>query len=735
MRQTYILLVALVLASTTCAYSQLDTNGLIAHWAFNGNINDVTGRGHNASLFYYHTGTPPQVYRPGINGNPGSSFQFRSDVQMQAQYQPDLNLDSFSIAAVVNFDTLSSYATLLYRVSMYGITSLASYAAVMVNPANSPNYCFMPESEPTIPYHSYQDLLYYPSAKDSTWYYLVVTYDGDTFKTYVNGSLKSTYISTRPFQDTASTAMYIGGYFDLHYLQFTAPFMGIMDDLRLYNRALAYDEIVTYPFNFYDTTVALNMSVADSVKCAGTGLNVKYLVSENFRNTNVFTVQMSDTNGSFASPIQIGRDSTNISGTIPCTIPVNTPTGWYAIRLISSAPADTTYEYYFNYHPQKNTSATAVFYYRESVSYYPPTNGICKGDTMALRTENMTGLGVTPATYQWQKNGVNIPSATMATYGTRTAAHNDTFRCIMTSTHACWAGDTVVSTPYIAGVDTIPSITANISVAPDDSICINDTATFYISNINIGTANAVGWHIKNRPGISFPAADDTLITRYVHSFDTFFCSFVSHVTCAPMGRLSSDYIVMFVDSNTALPKVSVTAQPGNIVPQGTHITFTANATDTGIHPGYQWLKNNVPIPGATRKTYIALYPSLSSSDRISVIVKNTTNKCLSVDSVMSSAVTVYFTNSVYSISFNPFSVYPNPSNGHFTLEASKNITTPVTISIADVTGRVVYSELREPTGNQLIMNVHLPNNIPAGAYILKLTATGETQYTRLLIGK
>ncbi len=733
MKQAYIIILLVFLCpALTCA--QLDTNGLIAHWPFNGNINDSTGRGHNASLFYYTAGTPPQVYRPGVNGNSGSSFQFRSDFQMKGQYQPDLNLDSFTVAAVVNFDTLNAYSTILFGGSMYGISSLASYGAAVFNPLNSNNYNFLPKSDHAINYSNSNNFQYHPSAGDSTWYYVVVTYDGDTFKTYVNGALKTAVIAPRPFPDTSNTGLYIGGYFDTWYLQFTARFMGVMDDLRLYNRPLSYDEIVTYPFNFYDTTVVLNMSAADSVKCAGTGLNVKYLVSRNFMNTNVFTVQMSDATGSFMAPVQIGRDSTNISGTISCVIPTTTAPGRYAIRLISSAPADTTFEYYFNYHPAKSLGAKSIGQIVLSSSYYPPQNGICHGDSVLFRTDSLIGLGITPATYQWQKNGINIPGANNAEYSTRAINDNDSFRCILTSNHACWTGDTVYTSYFSIQVDTIPVIITNISVAPDDSICIGDTATFHVTGTNVGTANAVWWHIKNKPTLSFQGSNDTLIYSGARHRDTFYCTFTSFVTCAPKGRLSSNYLPMHVDSNIAPPKVSITANPNNIVPHGTDITFTANAIDTGTSPSYQWRKNSIPIPGATGKTYLALYPSLISSDRVSVVVKNTTNKCVDTDSTVSTII-VLFTNSVGTTSLNTFSIYPNPNTGHFILQGSVDVPTAVTMSITDVVGRVVHSDRWVPTTSQIQKDIQLPNDVTPGIYILKLTTNGGTRHFRLLLEK
>jgi hypothetical protein len=76
--------------------------------------------------------------------------------------------------------------------------------------------------------------------------------------------------------------------------------------------------------------------------CAGSNLNVPYTRVGTFTGGNVFTAQLSDASGSFASPTNIGSLTTTNNGTIVATIPGGTPTGSaYRIRVVSSTPVVT----------------------------------------------------------------------------------------------------------------------------------------------------------------------------------------------------------------------------------------------------------------------------------------------------------------------------------------------------------------------------------------------------------
>lgn len=71
-------------------------------------------------------------------------------------------------------------------------------------------------------------------------------------------------------------------------------------------------------------------------------ITVPYTVggSGSFVSGNIFTAQLSDASGSFASPLNIGTVSSTTSGSISAIIPHSTPDGsGYRIRVIASSPA------------------------------------------------------------------------------------------------------------------------------------------------------------------------------------------------------------------------------------------------------------------------------------------------------------------------------------------------------------------------------------------------------------
>ncbi len=69
--------------------------------------------------------------------------------------------------------------------------------------------------------------------------------------------------------------------------------------------------------------------------CAGSSVDVSFSTSGTFSTGNEFRVELSDSSGSFATPVLIG--TTNAVGTLSCTIPQNTVEGTkYLIRVASS---------------------------------------------------------------------------------------------------------------------------------------------------------------------------------------------------------------------------------------------------------------------------------------------------------------------------------------------------------------------------------------------------------------
>lgn len=78
-----------------------------------------------------------------------------------------------------------------------------------------------------------------PIALD-TWAYVTITYDGSIEKIYVNGEvMTSLTTATNQFHTCDNAPFYVG----MWWLEDLQPFNGIMDDLRIYTRALTLGEV------------------------------------------------------------------------------------------------------------------------------------------------------------------------------------------------------------------------------------------------------------------------------------------------------------------------------------------------------------------------------------------------------------------------------------------------------------------------------------------------------------
>jgi Right handed beta helix region len=134
------------------------------------------------------------------------------------------------------------------------------------------------------------------------------------------------------------------------------------------------------------------MGILPTTVCAGSTLNVPFTAADLLA-TNIYTAQLSDAAGSFASPINIGTLSGNSNaGTIITTIPANIPSGiGYKIRIMGSVPLTFGI-------PSANISILN-----------PPTpvstgGTIYNGQSISLTATGCTGVGLTLKWYQTSDN-------------------------------------------------------------------------------------------------------------------------------------------------------------------------------------------------------------------------------------------------------------------------------------------------------------------------------------------
>lgn len=106
-------------------------------------------------------------------------------------------------------------------------------------------------------------------------------------------------------------------------------------------RSIVLIGLLFLSWNVFSQSITTS-TITGSPFCAGAAVNIPYTISGTFTAGNIFTAQLSDATGSFASPVAIGTLTSTNAGTINATIPFTTASGTaYRVRVVSSNPATT----------------------------------------------------------------------------------------------------------------------------------------------------------------------------------------------------------------------------------------------------------------------------------------------------------------------------------------------------------------------------------------------------------
>jgi len=205
------------------------TNGLLAWYPFNGNANDESGNGNDGTI----NGASLTADRKG-NSNSSYSFDGVDDFIVMNSNNNELDLFEnccLSIAAWINIDNTDK---------QYGIFTNSNYNETLQQ------YALKVESNSKLYFLSGDGLFesnginYSTSNIDvSSWTHVVVSYDGNTLKLYLNGSLDFENEITDDFPETPSSSAFIGNSWGSN----NDLFPGRIDDIGIWNRALTDAEI------------------------------------------------------------------------------------------------------------------------------------------------------------------------------------------------------------------------------------------------------------------------------------------------------------------------------------------------------------------------------------------------------------------------------------------------------------------------------------------------------------
>ena len=198
-------------------------DGLIAHWSFNGNANDVTGNGHNGTV----NGAGLTIDRLG---NANSAYLFDGNDYISVADSADFTLGSnpFTIAAWSRISTFSTDGGYYFMGHDEGPGNTDKWIFFQGN--SGIRFITSPTGWVSLGSYNFQ-------AGD--WHHLAVSRDGNLLSAFVDGVKigDSVFSATIP---NPSASFLIG---DAESQHSGRNYRGSIDDVRIYDRALSFTEI------------------------------------------------------------------------------------------------------------------------------------------------------------------------------------------------------------------------------------------------------------------------------------------------------------------------------------------------------------------------------------------------------------------------------------------------------------------------------------------------------------
>ena len=299
---------------------------------------------------------------------------------------------------------------------------------------------------------------------------------------------------------------------------------------------------------FGKVTVLLNRSLSslqtsafstDSIFCLGDTMDVMFTTLMTYDSLNVFYIELSDSNGSFAFPDTIGFTNDTMPVSIQSIIPFSTPPGsGYKVRVVSTSPfmigEDNGNNLVF-----QSFSPTALLSNTGSSTF-------CEGDSTLLVASNGFGQD-----YKWILDGSLITGAADSSYYTDTS------------------GQYQVIVENSCGVDTSLSIVITVNPSPIVTVaafvakCSNDadfllTGGLPTGGVYSGTAVSGGmfspsgggagafqinYDYTDSLGCSAGNYDSIVVTsQYIDSTSTFICNGDSIFLANAYQKISGNFV-------------------------------------------------------------------------------------------------------------------------------------------------------------------------------------------------
>lgn len=207
----------------------------------------------------------------------------------------------------------------------------------------------------------------------------------------------------------------------------------------------------------------------------------------------------------------------------------------------------------------------------------PANQIVCAGNS-ATFTAAATGTGT--ISYQWRKNGANIPGANGSSYTISAATNTDAANYDVVATGTCGS---VTSAAALLTVNTATAITAQPA---NQASCIGGSVTFIVS----ATGTTVSYQWK-KDGVDISGA--TAASYAINSVTAGDAGSYTVVVTGSCGTVTSNIAALSITAGT-----TINTQPvGQTACLGGSVSFSVTASGSGTVT-YQWKKNGVNIGGA-----------------------------------------------------------------------------------------------------------------------------------------
>ncbi len=334
----------------------------------------------------------------------------------------------------------------------------------------------------------------------------------------------------------------------------------------------------------------IDINWLNSPICAGDSFYLDFFLNDTIYAANVFTAQLSDVNGSFSSPTNIGSITASVDSTILVTIPAGITAGTnYRIRVISSAPAQLG-------NPSPNP---ITIYAPPTTPFISPASPIqiCSGtQEVQLSVSPQSGVN-----YAWFKDGSIAVGNNQPNYLANTEAAYS-----VELSNSC---GTISSNPVFVEEVSLPNQIL-IHAPPDTSICLGDTVVLMadsLTNINYQ------WKLDN-VNIGTDTCILTAIDSGVYSLE------ISNACGSMMAANITEIIIM--GQAPTVPIIQTSVSP--IVCSGDSLILSVNSPQAD---NYNWTKDGIAL-GINNDSIIVYDAGLYE-----VTVSNTCGSALSLNQI------------------------------------------------------------------------------------------------------